>query len=71
MKHIRGGKPRIWTDDQPQPTTTSAMHRSAGQETAKVPGSPGRPDGSFERMRHVFHELRAAGRPRANAIVCL
>jgi hypothetical protein len=45
-------------DDQPP---TAGAHRVAGQETAKLPGTPGRPDGALERMRYVFHELHADG----------
>jgi hypothetical protein len=48
-------------DDRPQSAATAGLHRIAGQETAKLPGPPGRPDSWFEQMRYVFHELHADG----------
>jgi hypothetical protein len=48
-------------DDRPQSAATAGLHRIAGQETAKLPGTPGRPDSWFEQMRYVFHELHAEG----------
>jgi hypothetical protein len=38
------------------------VHRTAGNDMAKPPGTLGRPDGSAEQMQHVFHELHAEGR---------
>jgi hypothetical protein len=46
----------------PQPAVLAGVHRTAGQDMAGPPGSLGRPDGSAEQMRHVFHELHAQGR---------
>jgi hypothetical protein len=37
-------------------------YRIAGQEMAKPPRTPGRPDGSLEQTQRVFHELHAEGR---------
>jgi hypothetical protein len=48
-------------DDRPQAATTADPHRIAGPGTAKLPGTSGRPDGWFEQMRYVFHELHADG----------
>jgi hypothetical protein len=48
-------------DEQPHSAATADMHRIAGQETAKPPGTPDRPDGASEQMRSVFHELHADG----------
>jgi hypothetical protein len=48
-------------DDRPQSAATADVHRIAGQVTATLPGPPGRPVGSFEQMRYVFHELHAEG----------
>jgi len=48
-------------DDRPQSAATIGLLRMAGQETAKLPGTAGRPGGWFEQMRYVFHELHAEG----------
>ena len=49
-------------DDRPPSGAPAGLHRIAGQETAELPGTPGRPEGWFEQMRYVFHELHAEGR---------
>jgi hypothetical protein len=46
---------------RPQPAAMASTRRIAGQETAKLPRTPGRPDGALEQMRYVFHELHADG----------
>jgi hypothetical protein len=49
-------------DNRRQPAVTAGLDRPAGQEMAKPPGAPDRPDGSVEQMQYVFHELHAEGR---------
>ena len=60
---LLGAEPALATaaDDRPRSAATAGRHRIAGQETAKLPGTPGRPDGALERMRYVFHELHGDG----------
>ena len=48
-------------DERPQLTAPAGVRRLAGPETAQLPDPPGRPDGSVEQMRYVFHELHAEG----------
>jgi hypothetical protein len=48
-------------NDRPQSAVIADVHRIAGPETATLPGPSGRPAGSFEQMRYVFHELHAEG----------
>jgi hypothetical protein len=45
-------------DDRSEPAATVGQPRAAGGETAK-PSPNGRPAGSAEQMRYVFHELHA------------